>query len=125
MSRLYTIRVIRFDNEKIKEIKEFAEKNEIRILEVDEEEVPNYIYDELRYRKMKINPDDFGKNYCDELGSYTTDIVEHCVKDIPVEDILEIMENSDFTTLSEGELYRIRKNMSDKLLNILKQIVNN
>ena len=56
MSRLYTIRVIRFDNEKIKEIKEFAEKNEIRILEVDEKEVPNYIYDELQYRKMKINP---------------------------------------------------------------------
>lgn len=112
--KLYETKLEEFEKS-VNTIDEFAE-----IFETDDDDAVSAIYNSL-YDKDSELPTKFIKEFA-EREFDTTELVCDLAKELDLYELFSILESNE-ELVSEGEIYHIQQNMSERVKNILRKIV--
>lgn len=92
-----------------------------KILELEDDETKSVIHDAL----WDIGGSEVTQKFIKELAERefdTTELMQDLAKDIPIDELYSMLESNE-DSVSEGQIYMIQKNMSERVKNILRKIV--
>lgn len=122
--RFDTVRIVKISTEDIEKFEKFVSSLEdSECFEVyDYDEAVSAIYEELEATGTSDAPLNFAKRMVYEIPSDSTELMKHMAEDTPIDELIEVLEYCNEIP-SEGVLHQIKTNISNKLKNIFKRIV--
>jgi len=119
-----TVRVVKLSKEDVEGLEKYIEElNDIdaKCMEVGVDCV-EIIYDELEVLNSSEGALNFAKQLTYEMPYETTDLMKSIAENTPIEELFSVLDCCDEKP-SESTIYQIKNNISDRLKNILKKIV--
>lgn len=122
--RFHTVRVVKISTDDIEKFEKFVSSLEdskcVEVYEYDE--AVSAIYEELEATGTSEAPLNFAKRMVYEIPNDSTELMKHIAENTPIDELIDVLDCCNEIP-SEGVLHQIKTNISDKLKNIFKRIV--